>query len=72
MPGDLYTRGADGGIIMFKDPIVEEIRAIRQQHAAGFNYDLKKIAEDLRKKQELSGRKGVSFASKPARRKATR
>ena len=56
---------------MFKDPIVEKIRAIRQQHAARFDYDLKKIAEDLRKKQELSGRKGVSFPSKPARRKAT-
>ena len=54
-----------------KDPIVEEIRAIRQQHAARFNYDLKKIAEDLRKKQERSGRKGVSFPSKPARSKAT-
>jgi len=37
---------------MFKDPIVEEVRAIRQQHAARFNYDLRKIAEDLRKKQE--------------------
>ena len=56
---------------MFKDPIVEKIRAIRQQHAARFGYDLKKIAEDLRKKQERSGRKAVSFPSKPARRKAT-
>lgn len=28
---------------MFKDPIVEEVRAIRQKHAARFNYDIKKL-----------------------------
>ena len=68
---DLYTRRAHGGIIMFKDPIVEEVRAVRREHAFLFNYDLKKIVEDLRKKQEQAGRKGVSFPSKPARRRAT-
>ena len=55
---------------MFKDPIVEKIRTVRQQHAVRFNYDLKKIAEDLRKNQERSGRKYVSIPSKPARRRA--
>jgi len=29
---------------MKKDPIVEEIRKIRQAHAAKFNYDLKAIS----------------------------
>ena len=52
---------------MFKDPIVAEVRAARQQHAARFNYDLRKIAEDLRQKQEQSGRKVVSYPPKPAR-----
>ncbi len=37
------------------DPIIEEIRAIREAHAARFNYDLKAIFEDLYKKQEESG-----------------
>ncbi len=49
---------------MFKDPIVEEVRKIRQQHAAKFNYDLDKIAKDLRIKQKKSGRKAISFPSK--------
>ncbi len=49
---------------MFKDTIVEEVRAARQKHAARFNYDLNKIAEDLKKKQEESGRKTVSHPPK--------
>lgn len=55
---------------MFKDPIVEEVRTARQKHAAQFNYDLRKIAEDLRAKEQQSGRKVVSFPPKPVRKKA--
>jgi hypothetical protein len=53
---------------MFKDPIVEEVRDARQKHAARFNYDLRKIAEDLRMKEQKSGRKIVSFLPKPAKK----
>ena len=42
------------------DPIVEEIRKYREQYAAKFNYDLKAICEDLRKRQEACGRQVVS------------
>jgi len=35
---------------MKKDPIVEEIRRIREAHAAKYNYDLKAICADLKKK----------------------
>jgi len=52
---------------MFEDPIVNEIRAARQKHAAKFNFDLKKIAQDLREKQKKSKRKVVSYSPKPAR-----
>jgi hypothetical protein len=55
---------------VFKDPIVEEVRAARQKHAAQFNYDLRKIAEDLRMREQQAGRKIVSFPPKPARKKA--
>jgi hypothetical protein len=55
---------------MYKDPIVEAVRAARQKHAAQFNYDLRKIAEDLRAKEQQSGRKIVSFPPKPAKKKA--
>ncbi|CAN2040997.1 conserved hypothetical protein [Candidatus Magnetomoraceae bacterium gMMP-15] len=54
---------------MFEDPIVDEIRAARQKHAAKFNFDLKKIAQDLRAKQKKSKRRVVSYSPKPARPK---
>ena len=54
---------------MFKDPIVEEVRAERQRHAARFGYDLKRIVEDLRKSQAESGRRVVSYPPKPPRKK---
>lgn len=41
---------------MWKDPIVEEVRKIRDEHAARFNYDLDAIFRDLRESQEQSGR----------------
>jgi hypothetical protein len=47
------------------DPIVEEVRQVRAEHAERFNYDLKAIFADLRKQQEASGREFVTF---PARR----
>jgi hypothetical protein len=37
---------------MISDPIVEEVRARRQEHAARCNHDLKKIATDVRKTRE--------------------
>lgn len=33
---------------MWSDPIVEELHRIRENHAARFDNDLRKIAEDLR------------------------
>jgi hypothetical protein len=33
------------------DPIVEEIRKGRREHAAKFNYDLKAICNDFRKRE---------------------
>jgi len=65
MPYNLYTGRAHGGLTMFKDPIVEEVRAARQKHAAKFNYDLQKIAQDLKENQKKSKRKVVSYAPKP-------
>ena len=44
-----------------RDPIVEEVRKVREEHAARFNHDLKAIAEDLRRRQAESGHKIVSY-----------
>lgn len=54
--------------LMMKDEIVEQVRQVRQvreQQAAKFNYDLKAIGADVRKRQKNSGQQVVSFAPKP-------
>ena len=43
------------------DPIIAEVRAVREAHAARFNYDVKAIFEDIRAKQEVSERNYVSY-----------
>ena len=50
---------------MRDDPIVEEIRRIRQQHTEKFNGDLHAICEDLRRQERESGREYVSFPPRP-------
>lgn len=45
---------------MWQDPIVEEVRRIRDEHAKQFNYDLHAICEDFRRKQSSSGHTVVS------------
>jgi len=49
---------------MWNDPIVEEVREIRNAHAKKFNYDLKAIAADLRKQQQKGGHKAILLPPK--------
>jgi hypothetical protein len=49
---------------MWKDPIVEEVRRVRDAHAARFDYDLAAICEDFRERERRSGRKVVSLPPK--------
>lgn len=51
-----------------RDPIIAEVRAVRDEHAAKFGYDVEAIFKDIRARQEASGRKYVSY---PARRIST-
>jgi hypothetical protein len=53
---------------MWKDPIVEEIRHFRDEHAKKFNYDLDAIYKDIQQRQAQSGKKLVSL---PARKPST-
>ena len=46
------------------DPIVAEVRRIRDAHAAKFNYDPKAIFRDIKEQERRSGRTFVSFADK--------
>jgi hypothetical protein len=50
---------------MTKDPIVEEVQTIRDRLAAKFNYDLKAIIEDAKKRQYETGHAVVSFVREP-------
>lgn len=49
---------------MYKDEIVEELHKYREEYAKSFNYDLKAIFDDLRKKQIAHGRKVVKLPIK--------
>ena len=40
---------------MWLDPIVEEVRKVREAHAAKFNYDLRAIYQDLKDRAKQSG-----------------
>jgi hypothetical protein len=44
---------------MVKDPIIEELHAIREQHAAEYNYDIGAIIAALQREELLSGRQFV-------------
>lgn len=44
------------------DPIVDEVRRVRDAHAARFNYDLDAIFLDIKEQEKRSGRRFVSFA----------
>jgi hypothetical protein len=46
---------------MWEDPVVKETRKLREQYAAGFNDDADAIFEDIRNRQEKTGRKRVKF-----------
>ncbi len=43
------------------DPIVDEVRKVRDSHAARFNYDLDAIFRDIKEQENQSGRTFVSF-----------
>lgn len=42
------------------DPIVEEVRRVRDAHAARFNYDLDAIFQDIKEQEKKSGHKFIS------------
>ena len=48
---------------MFDDPIVSEIRKVREDYAASFGYDLGKIVADLQSRQGKDGRRIVDRTS---------
>ena len=49
---------------MWKDSIVEDVRKVREEHAARFKFNLDAIYQDLKKQEKKSGGKIMSLAKK--------
>ena len=49
---------------MARDPIVDEVRRVREEQAAKYAFDVKAILAAAKKRQRRSGRKVVSFLPK--------
>ncbi|MBI1790417.1 MAG: hypothetical protein HYR60_23030 [Acidobacteria bacterium] len=49
---------------MPRDPIVNEVRRVREEQAAKYAFDVKAIVAGAKKRQRRSGRKVVSFVPK--------
>ena len=45
---------------MINDPIVDEVRHYRIEHAKKFGYDLERIVEDLKKKEHASKHRKIN------------
>ena len=52
---------------MREDPIVQEVRRVREEHSARFGHDLDRIFRAVKQLERESGREFVSY---PARRVA--
>ncbi len=52
---------------MCDDPIVAEVRRVRDAHAAKFNYDLDAIFRDIKEKERESGLKFVRYPPRPCK-----
>ena len=50
-----------------KDPIVEQVRRVKETQAAKFGFDVRAIAEDARSRQWDSGQKVVGWDAKRKR-----
>ena len=49
---------------MWQDPIVSEVRQIREAHAAKYNFDLRTIYKAVKKAEQKSKRQKVTFSPK--------
>ncbi len=48
------------------DPIIDEIRKVREAHASRFNYDLDAIFRDIKEREKQGPHKFVSFPPRKA------
>ncbi len=53
---------------MWEDPIVAEVRKVRDEYAARFHYDLAAIVRDLKRQEAEERKRGRKVVSFPSRR----
>jgi len=56
---------------MIDDPIVSEVRRVREAHAVRFNFDLDLIFADIKRSEKELRRGGWKFAPIPRRRRGS-
>ena len=56
---------SEGGALIGDDPIVTEVRAVREAIFARAGYDLQELGRQLRARQAAAGREGVTLPPKP-------
>ena len=61
---NLYSRRTHDGVNMKLDPILAEIRAVREAYAEKFAGNIPGMLADLRNRQSEGGRKVVSLPAK--------
>lgn len=49
---------------MIPDPIIEEVRRVREEYVASLNYDLDAIYRDLKEREGKNGHRVVSLPPK--------
>jgi hypothetical protein len=68
---DMHSRGTDGGLLMQKDPIIEEVRRTRQEYAKKFGYNIRALAADLQKHEQQHPERLISLSTKHAGKEKT-
>jgi hypothetical protein len=63
----VIRRDRDGRVAMWEDPIAAEVRKIREDYAAQFNYDLRALCRALQEREQQDPRPKVSLPPRPAR-----
>lgn len=64
----LYAGRIVGKIVVPKDPIIEEVRRVRETEAAKHGFDVKAILAAAKKRQHRGKHKVVSLASRAGAR----
>jgi hypothetical protein len=52
---------------MNTDPVIAEVRKIKEEIAAQYDFDVRKLGEALMREQEASGREIVRLEPRPAK-----